>query len=191
MCVTLSDGSSFFVLKEVQVSQAVYPGAEIGVDERLRLERLSEARAATRGALALLARAPHSRHGLGLKLIKRGHAAQAIAAALDRAEALGYLDDARFAEEWVRLRLDRHPEGRAPLVAGLRERGVSRQTAEEVVARVVTDEVEEESLLRALARARRGGPGAAARLAARLRSLGFAHRLIRRHVPDADRAGDA
>lgn len=193
MCVTLSDGSSFFVLKEVQLSQAVYAGAEIGPGERTRLERLSASRAATRSALALLGRAPHSREGLRLKLAQRGHGEQAIAAALDRAREMGYLDDARFAEDWLRLRLDRHPEGRMALVAGLRERGVPREVAEEVVARLVSDEAEEECLLRALGRADRSArkgrqpAGAeASRLAARLRSLGFPNRLIRRHLPGAD-----
>jgi regulatory protein len=193
VCVTLSDGSSFFVLKEVQLSEAVYPGAEVDAPGRARLERISAARAATRSALALLSRASASTQGLRLKLIQRGHDEAAIAAALDRARELGYLDDARFAEDWARLRIERHPEGRAAVVAGLRERGVPRELAEAVGAKVVTDEVEEECLLRAIARAGAGarrsrsrfGPGQAGRLAARLRALGFPGRLVRRHVPDA------
>lgn len=193
MCVTLSDGSSFFVLKEVQLTQAIYPGVEVGAADQARLERLSEQRAATRSALGLLARAPHSRQGLRLKLVQRGHGEAAITAALDRVLELGYLDDRRFAEDWVRLRIERHPEGRAALIAGLRERGVSRDVAEEVGARVVTDEVEEDCLLRAISRVGRGAtrsssPTDATRMAARLQALGFPSRLIRRHVPEAGRA---
>ncbi len=193
MSVTLSDGSSFFVLKEVQLSEAVYPGAAIDADERERLQRLSQVRAAVRSALGLLARAPHSQQALRLKLVQRGHEEQAIVAALERARELGYLDDGRFAEDWLRQRLDRHPEGRAALVAGLRERGVARDVAEQAVARMVSDEVEEGCLLRALGRAERGwrtkrrtGAADTARLCARLRSLGFPDRLIRKHLPGAD-----
>ncbi len=153
----LSDGSSFFILKEVQLTEAVYPGLEVSEQVRSRLERLSETRAAVRSALALLARAPHSRAGLRLKLLRRGHGEEAILAALQRAEEMGYLDDGRFAEEWVLLRLDRHPQGRPALVADLRERGVPRETAEGVVARIVTDAVEEEAFLRALRRASKAG----------------------------------
>ncbi len=193
--MTLSDGSSFFILKEVQVAEMVYPGSEVSPEERLRLERLSKARAATHSAFGLLARAAHSRSGLRLKLLQRGYDDEAALAALGRAEEMGYLDDARFAEQWISLRLEHHPEGRAALVAGLRERGVPRETAEAAVKRAVTDEVEEDALVRAVRRAGRGASRpqggaekspkavAATRLVARMRALGFPDRLIRRHLP--------
>jgi regulatory protein len=183
VCVTLSDGSSFFLLDEVRIVEGVFAGREIGPQERERLERISEVRAATQSALLLLARAPHTRSGLRLKLLKRGFGPAAADAALGRADELGYLDDAGFAEAWIEIRLERHPEGRAALIAGLRERGVPREVAAEVVERVVTDEREEECLLRALVRGRRR-KGAAGAEAARMRALGFPYKLVRRHLPD-------
>jgi regulatory protein len=173
----------------VQVAEGVYPGREIDPQERERLERLSETRAAVRSALLLLARAPHTRSGLRLKLLKRGFPSAAADAALARADEMGYLDDGRFAEVWIEIRLERHPEGRAALVAGLKERGVSRELAQEVVARVVSDELEEECLLRAIGRGRRKAATAseAARLAARLQALGFPFRLVRKHLPRSTR----
>jgi regulatory protein len=84
-------------------------------------------------ALHLLARSEHSRKGLERKLLLRGFTLEAITQALDKLEEEGALSDVRYAEEWVRSRLRKHPEGQGLLILGLEKRGVSRDLASGVV----------------------------------------------------------
>ncbi|GAB4365231.1 MAG: hypothetical protein Kow009_01990 [Spirochaetales bacterium] len=67
------------------------------------------------------------------KLLLRRFQPEEISQALDRLEEEGALSDRRFAEEWVRSRLRKHPEGRTLLEMGLRKRGVDDELSREVV----------------------------------------------------------
>ena len=96
---------------------------------------------------------------------------------------LGYLDDAAFAENWIRSRLSTRREGFKALYRGLLQRGVPRDAAEKAVAEACTDEVEMEN-----ARAVADGLSAAA-AARRLAARGFRARVISRVLKEI-RAGD-
>lgn len=80
--------------------------------------------------MTLLARREHSRRELARKLEARGFPAAAVADVLDALENAGALSDARFAEDYVRVRIAR---GFGPLRIGeeLRERGVATDIARE------------------------------------------------------------
>jgi SOS response regulatory protein OraA/RecX len=101
---------------------------------------------------------------------------------------LGYLDDRETGEAWLGQRLERRPEGRAALVAGLQKRGVSRETAEELVRQHVPDALELQNARRALQKLYPGGSSARLlqsaperrRAARRLAARGFALPMIRR-----------
>ncbi len=84
-------------------------------------------------ALALLARREHSRFELAAKLARRGYPAEEIAACLDALEETQLLSDARYAESYVRSRVEK---GYGPLRIRqeLRERGVAASLAEAVLA---------------------------------------------------------
>jgi len=77
-------------------------------------------------AVRLLARREHSRRELERKLAQRGHDAATVAAALDALAGEGLQSDARFAEAYVRSRVER---GYGPLriAAELDERGVAAE----------------------------------------------------------------
>ncbi len=74
--------------------------------------------------MRLLARRPHSRTELRLKLQRRGHEGEEVDGALRRLAELGYVDDAAFARGLVR----RRSAGRGPLAlaAELSARGIDR-----------------------------------------------------------------
>ena len=74
-------------------------------------------------AVRLLARRDHSRLELRRKLRSRGHQPEAVEQALIRLGEYGYQSDSRFAESFVRSRVDRG-QGRLKIVAALRERGI-------------------------------------------------------------------
>ncbi len=94
--------------------------------------------AARERALRLLARREHTRRELTGKLGQRGFDGEVIRHTLDDLEAEGLLDERRFAEGFVRSRLDR---GQGPLRIRreLSHRGVDGAVAEEVLGEAGVD----------------------------------------------------
>lgn len=80
--------------------------------------------------LRLLARREHSRSELALKLAQRGIEQAEIEQALDRLQAMDALNEERFAEQYVRMRL-RQGYGPARIRADLAERGVHTATVDD------------------------------------------------------------
>ena len=140
-----------------------------GVLERagcVALEAALRRRAAFDAGARLLARRARTRLGLERRL-REDFGEEAAAAAVTRLAA--YLDDRRFARDWVEARLRQRPWGPTALEAGLRREGVPPALAREEVARAAPIEAEAELAVRA-ARERVGRMGVAApeRLRARL-----------------------
>ena len=79
-------------------------------------------------AVRLLARREHSRLELRRKLRTRGHQPEAVERALTRLGEYRYQSDARFAESFVRSRVDRG-QGLLKISAALRERGIDEGIA--------------------------------------------------------------
>ncbi|AHC13603.1 regulatory protein RecX [Salinispira pacifica] len=90
--------------------------------------------------LTYVSRREHSRQQLSIKLRRKGYSAEQIRRALDELENEDSLSDRRFAEQWTRNRLQRHPEGRINIIAGLQQRGVHRSTCNEVLGELETDD---------------------------------------------------
>ncbi|HET7570829.1 MAG TPA: regulatory protein RecX [Gammaproteobacteria bacterium] len=84
-------------------------------------------------AVGLLARREHSRGELQRKLAQRGCEAGEIDDALDTLERERLLSDVRFAEQFVRSRVERGA-GPAKIRAELRQRGVADVVADEALA---------------------------------------------------------
>jgi regulatory protein len=71
-----------------------------------------------------------SRRGLSVvemrqKLAAKGYAEEAVESEIDRLMRVRYLDDARLAEEVVRVEVERKGKGRAVVIGELRRRGIS------------------------------------------------------------------
>jgi len=88
-------------------------------------------------ASRLLAVRPRTAHELRAGLRRRGHAAEAIEAALERLRAAGQLDDEALALHYVLTRGPRLGHGRARLLADLERRGVEPATARRAFERAV------------------------------------------------------
>ncbi|MBY5921469.1 regulatory protein RecX [Ferrimonas balearica] len=89
-------------------------------------------------AVGLLSRRDHSREELKRKLRSRGFVVSDIDKAIERVDEWGYLNDARFAEGFVRYRSGR---GLGPirLANELRERGVSSDLIRQTFAEAEQD----------------------------------------------------
>jgi len=185
----ISDGSCFFVSEEDLRDEDISPLELIpdfpvskAVIQRLRDSWLR--RQVQEKALSLLARVPHSTFSLRMKLLKRGYDSQKIEETLSWLTGKGYLDDSRFAESWLRSRIERRAEGRAVLVAGLLRKGLTREVAERAVKGFVTAQVEHENAVKALRRIRRLGTADQDTLMRKLRARGFSLPLIRQVLQD-------
>ena len=153
--VRLSDGSLFLLDNHVSWADRLCINLTVGEDTIPSLEALQnadEAYRCRRRALDLLARAEQCRYGLSLKLAKRGFSVSSVKNALDRLEAVGLLDDTRFAESWVRSRLRLKPEGPAKLKSSLAAKGISSARAAAAV-QIVLEELGDEDSSEALERA--------------------------------------
>lgn len=78
-------------------------------------------------AVRLLARREHSRRELATKLRQRDYPVELIDEALTALEQRGYLSNQRFAESFVRERINRG-QGPARITADLRQRGIDDAT---------------------------------------------------------------
>ncbi len=127
------------VAYDVAAVEQLHPGRSIAGDLLDRLIRLDALWQAQNAALALLAVRPRARRELVNRLRRKGHDEAGIEAALRNLERLGYIDDAAFAQAWVRDRLRLRPRGVRGLVAELLRMGVTQDTAHAAVTSVMTD----------------------------------------------------
>ncbi|MFB9430868.1 regulatory protein RecX [Streptoalloteichus tenebrarius] len=145
--------------------------------------------------LRLLTARPRTRAELHRSLTRRGIDEEVVERVLSRFDEVGLIDDAAFAETWVRSRHTHQGLGRRALTAELRRRGV----ADEVVAAAVSevDPEAEEERARELVRRRLGSVRgrdqvtAVRRLVGMLARKGYGEGLALRVVRDElRRAGE-
>ncbi|BBZ34200.1 recombination regulator RecX [Mycolicibacterium confluentis] len=94
-------------------------------------KRTEQARALCLRLLTVRAR---TRAELEGQLTKRGYPEDVSAAVLDRLTDVGLIDDADFAEQWVRSRRVNAGKGKRALAAELRTKGVDNEVIEEALA---------------------------------------------------------
>lgn len=159
------------VPQETVAAEQLRPGRALDSDLHERLGAAAAADAAHRVIIRTLERSAAARRDLERRLVRRGHAREAVAAALDRAERVGLLDDAAFAQHYVQTRA---PRGRGPvrLMRDLVAKGVPRELAERAVAEQWPDGPDPD-VVAALAAKRAGQLGNLPRPVLRRRLLAF------------------
>lgn len=177
-CVRIHVGGRpyYTIPRTVAAAEGLEPGR--GIEEALheRLGRAADQEAALRAALRSLELRSYARTDLGRRLVRRGHAREAVAAALTEVASLGLLDDAAFARSYAETRAAR---GRGPLrirrdLVGM---GVASGTADAAVAAQWPDGEEDSTLPLALATRRSAQLGELPRPVKRRRLLAY---LMRR-----------
>ena len=141
------------VPQEIAAAEHLAPGLAVGAELRERLAVAADEEAAYRTALRSLERRGFARFDLGRRLRRKGHSNHAVEAALEHAAALGLLDDAAFARNYVQTRTAR---GRGPsrLVSDLLAMGVERSLIDRAVATEWDEGTDRGQVPRALAEAR-------------------------------------
>ncbi len=128
------DGQRFgSVSPEVVRAEGLRVGRELTGDLLRRLAAQADVEAAYRTALRAIERRSFARADLGRRLRRKGHAPEAVEAALARAAEQGLLDDAAFAANYVETRGAR---GRGPLrlARDLAAMGVERGVVDRALA---------------------------------------------------------
>lgn len=97
-------------------------------------------------ALAMLAARPRAARDLERILVRKGEPAEHVASAIGRLIALGALDDAQFARQFIRAKIAGAGLSRRRLQSELWRRGVARDVIDAALAEVlVEDEVDEDA----------------------------------------------
>lgn len=132
-------------------------------------------------ALALIAGRPRSRAEVERRLRDKGHAPEAAAAALERLQAAGYVDDAEFARYWAEQRSLHRPRSSRALRYELRRKGVEDDAIEEAVGGLDDEEAAWAALEPKLAQWQALAPEEVQRKASGfLARRGFGYDVIRR-----------
>ena len=108
-------------------------------------------------ALRLLSVRPRSRRELELRLLRAGFEAVEVAGELERLEAVGLVDDERFAREFAEHQLGVRHAGRRAVVSGLAAKGIDRITIERTLAGAPGDDPSRADELARARAARLGG----------------------------------
>ncbi len=99
-------------------------------------------------ALNMLAARPRAMRDLERTLVRKGEPAELSAAAVARLSALGILDDAQYARQFVRSKIAGAGLSRRRLQSELWRRGVAREVIDAALAEVLEeDEVDEDAQL--------------------------------------------
>jgi regulatory protein len=197
--VILDSGADFSLPPDAAADLDV--GAALDADALDRLERAGRAAEAYSRCLGLLARRPRARTELERYLRGRGLAADEADGVLQRLAAHGWVDDAKFAREWVENRQTFRPRSALALRMELRRFGVSADEAgaalaglNETDAALAAARKRAPRLLRAAAQDPQAQRVFQEKMTAYLASRGFAYDLARetaRSIWDATVRGDA
>ena len=82
---------------------------------------------------------PYTKSEMGQRLAREGFSEKAIGTAIEELIDSGQIRDRKYAENWVIRRQKSNPRGKTLLKRELLDKGVDRETAEQVVAQVKTE----------------------------------------------------
>ena len=158
---------------ELVLGEGLRVGDEVTEARLAELEGRDQGWKAREAALVLLAHRPRAAEELRRRLRRKGFADEVADATVEKLEELRLVDDASFAETFVRDRVRLRPHGPRRLRQELRAKGVDEETAGAAIDGVMgAEDASEEDLARAAAARWRLRPGED-RLAARRRLHGF------------------
>ena len=151
-----ADGKFSFSADEGFIAdEDIYVGMKLDEKQMAALLKAAGIRKAVRASLSLLERRDYSVKELTKKLVEKGHGEEEAAAAAERAEAAGYVNDRRYGERLVERRKNR--VGRKQLAYELAKAGISADEAKDIISETYDDETDGvETVLREMNRRLKG-----------------------------------
>jgi regulatory protein len=155
--IGLSDGSLFsfntaYLPPVYEAGGFFFVGRELAPEEEEEVRFAAACYRAERAALRLIARAEQTMAGLERKLEHREHPSPCARAAVSRLAELDLVNDQRYAQGWLKLRVGRGHWSPRQLQNALRGRGIDGDTARAALKAVLSFEVEWALLERYLAK---------------------------------------
>jgi regulatory protein len=145
---------------ELVLTLGVHVGDEVDEARLEELERRDQPWRAREAALSLLSYRPRSAQELRRRLARKGFDAEVVEACVETLANVGVVDDAAFAETFVRDRVRLRPQGAGRLRQELRARGVDAETASAAIGEVMeAEDASETDLARAAAARWKPRPG--------------------------------
>jgi regulatory protein len=160
------------VSEEAAAAERLAAGRELDPALRERIGVEADVEAAFRTAVRALERRSFARADLARRLRRKGHAGEAVDAALDRTAALRLLDDAAYALNYVETRAGRG-RGPARLTRDLLAMGVDRRLIERALVAHFEDGADRSTLPLTLATKRAAQLGDLPRETKRRRVLAY------------------
>ncbi|ACL69938.1 regulatory protein RecX [Halothermothrix orenii] len=93
-------------------------------------------------AFRLLSYRERSQYELASRLIKKGYSKNVADKVVNHLKTLGYIDDYRFCEKYVRHKIKNNPRGKMLLYYELRKKGLDEGTIRNVLEEMVPEETE-------------------------------------------------
>ncbi len=126
------DGEYAFAISAVQAA-SLRKGQRLSAAEVAALRDEDAVERACNSAARFLAVRPRSSHEVRQNLLRKTFPPDIIAAAMQRLEAMGYLDDRAFAQFWVENRQTFKPMGPQALRYELRQKGIPKDIIDAVL----------------------------------------------------------
>ncbi|MEO6761386.1 MAG: RecX family transcriptional regulator [Candidatus Saccharimonadales bacterium] len=145
--IYLDEKYAFSLSADALLEERLIRGQEINDNELTRYKQLSADDKAYNLTLAYVARRMRSKWELTEYFRRKGYDESLDRHILDKLERIGFVDDKKFAEAWVRNRRMLKPSSKRRLVQELRQKRIDNDIIEQVLAE---DETDERQVLREL-----------------------------------------
>jgi regulatory protein len=127
------------VSEEVATKYQLEKGMEVDENELNELLYDEELLKAKKYVYSLLSRRMYSSKEVHDKLAEQGYIDEVINGAISAIERFGYINDRKFAEEWVSSRMRTKPKGEFVLRRELAEKGIEGDVIEEILTNTFDD----------------------------------------------------
>jgi len=148
--ISLDDGQEFLLSKEVMVDYGLRRNDEISSETLLKIKNSQSYHDTYVAAVRLLNYRMRTKQELVQRLRQKQFSSGVIDQVLDKLDGLGLINDSQFAEAFIASKTSSKPIGRKLLVRKLQGKGISRQTASEMVATLSDDATQLELALKAV-----------------------------------------
>ncbi|MEN6371251.1 MAG: regulatory protein RecX [Armatimonadota bacterium] len=171
--------------EEVVVDLGLKTGQEVDGERLAEVLRAEEVRSAREAALTLLDYRSRTGKELERRLLQKGYPEDVVSAVIEQLGNIDFVNDGRFAADWVASRIVNRPIGRSQMKWELRRKGVAPELVEEALEQV--DEEKEFDMALDLAVKKLGGkeindPETKRKLAGFLQRRGFHWEIVSRVI---------
>lgn len=148
--VEMEDSTSFVLYRGELAKLDIREGGEVPEETLRRIKEEILPLRAKKRVLNLLQRRDYTTAGLREKLREGGYPEVCIEEAIAYAASYGYVDDARYAEDFIRCQMEKRSRRR--IEQDLMKKGISRELVDGIFERLAADGMsqDEEQMIRAL-----------------------------------------